>query len=623
MTTPAAKGDWQTQDLPPKRRTVRLDRTFSPQEMRRMKLGLVPEQMEDKWFVYWQGDALYFHRSWSEFCIYVVRFDANGDSHRMFEADLNREPDQYDQTDDDHDAAMISYLIDVLLLDREADFPTDAADPGEAALQQWSEVGRAMLGERPEQSLEEFQRAPGNEHVETGPELPSSLPLMRRKDVLARLGVQKIPARWAWSHDLGDAIAFDAWEDGWERGRGGHLIRYPLRTNGPHYNLDESRTNPRKGHTRWQSHVDSVIAGERRPRAFIPVSNDPSAKPNKGAKGWLPLVVDGHVEVDEQGQAWLYADHVEQLQESPVGVRAGGMLMPPDGEPLGSTGTADYFYYNTDAGALTGPPSPRFRLLIDGGFAAVGGDRQKFGEQLGQLSPDDILLMYENGIGVVAVGRVREKWDGVSHTAPRYYNLAEMGGLTGGEFEYRIAVDWFLDLSEAPAGIDELRQRFGYKSGAAITRGTVDKIVKQRQEIARLIEEWSAGQSLLPGEIGRPASYVEGATRRVAVNAYERSRKAVLECKAKQGTACVACGMDFATRYGPEFAGFIHVHHLRPLSEVGGEYTVDPDTDLRPVCPNCHAVIHHGGRLRGIDEVRQLMGRQRDAKPSAAEDDEV
>ena len=575
-----------------------------------MGSGLVPGQMEDKWFIYWQDDVLYFHRSWTGFCVYVVRFEFEGESYRMVEADLNRERSEYGQTDDDHDAAMISYLIDVLLLDREADFPTDAADPGEAALQQWSEVGRAMLDEHPEQSLEEFQRTPEDGHVESGPELPSSLPLMSRTNVLASLGVQKKSPRWAWSHDLGDVIAFDAWEHGWERDRKGRLIRYPLRTNGPHYNLNESRANPRNGHTRWQSHVDSVMAGERRPRAFVPVPKDPHATPNKGAKGWLPLVVDGHAEVDEQGQIWLYADHVEQLQENPVGVRAGGMLMPPDGEPLGSTGTADYFYYNTDAGALTGPPSPRFRLLIDGGFAAVGGDRQKFGEQLGQLSPDDILLMYENGIGVVAVGRVREKWDGVSHTAPRYYNLAEMGGLTGGEFEYRIAVDWFLDLSEAPAGIDELRQRFGYKSGAAVTRGTVDKIVKQRQEVARLIEEWSADQSLLPGEIARPALYVEGAIRQTTVNAYERNRKAVEECKAVQGTACVVCRMDFATRYGAEFAGFIHVHHLKQLSEVGGEYVVDPDADLRPVCPNCHAVIHHGGRLRGINEVRHLLEQQ-------------
>ena len=34
------------------------------------------------------------------------------------------------------------------------------------------------------------------------------------------------------------------------------------------------------------------------------------------------------------------------------------------------------------------------------------------------------------------------------------------------------------------------------------------------------------------------------------------------------------------------------VHHLTPLSEIEEEYEVDPINDLRPVCPNCHAIIH-------------------------------
>jgi hypothetical protein len=266
----------------------------------------------------------------------------------------------------------------------------------------------------------------------------------------------------------------------------------------------------------------------------------------------------------------------------------------------------DYFFYNTDADALSEQPRPRFHVLIDQGFAAVGGDRQKFGEQFRQLAPDDVLLTYENGVGVVAVGRVRERWDGVSHTEPRYYKTAEMGGLTGGPHEYRIGVEWFLDLSLSPVSIKELRERLGYQ-----TRGAVDKIVKHRVEVARIIEERQAALSLLPGKIGRPSLYVEGALRRVTVNAFERNHAAVLQCKAAKGTVCGVCGFDFGAVYGPEFAGFIHVHHLRPLSDVGGEYVVDPVADLCPVCPNCHAVIHHGGRLRSVEEVQQLLEQQR------------
>ena len=81
--------------------------------------------------------------------------------------------------------------------------------------------------------------------------------------------------------------------------------RYPLRTNGEHYNLAEAVENPRVGHTRWQRHVDMVLAGERTPHAIVPVAVDPDAKPNRGAKGWLPLVLDGHVEFGDDGEVWF------------------------------------------------------------------------------------------------------------------------------------------------------------------------------------------------------------------------------------------------------------------------------------------------------------------------------
>jgi HNH endonuclease len=111
----------------------------------------------------------------------------------------------------------------------------------------------------------------------------------------------------------------------------------------------------------------------------------------------------------------------------------------------------------------------------------------------------------------------------------------------------------------------------------------------------------------LPEEVSNPKLFPEGATKLISVNAYERSRQAVRECKEHYDPVCIICGFDFGIEYGPDFAGFIHVHHLRPLSEIGHEYEVDPINDLRPVCPNCHAIIHHGGKLRTVEEMRRLI----------------
>ncbi len=141
--------DLRTKALPSKKTTIRLNRPFSPQEMKHIRRGLVPEQMEDKWFIYWKDDTLFFHRSWTGFSIYVVRFAVEGDSCRMIEADVNRDPEQYKETSDERDAKMISYLVDVLLLHREAVFPSNEPSSEKRALMNWSQVGRAMLGQHP------------------------------------------------------------------------------------------------------------------------------------------------------------------------------------------------------------------------------------------------------------------------------------------------------------------------------------------------------------------------------------------------------------------------------------------------------------------------------------------
>lgn len=112
---------------------------------------------------------------------------------------------------------------------------------------------------------------------------------------------------------------------------------------------------------------------------------------------------------------------------------------------------------------------------------------------------------------------------------------------------------------------------------------------------------------LLPDELDAAIPMREGARYQVLVNAYERNLEARRQCIAAHGTDCCICGFSFGAVYGEVAEGYIHVHHVKPLSEVGGEYVVDPVEDLRPVCPNCHAVLHLGGRCRTIDEARRLL----------------
>jgi hypothetical protein len=87
----------------------------------------------------------------------------------------------------------------------------------------------------------------------------------------------------------------------------------------------------------------------------------------------------------------------------------------------------------------------------------------------------------------------------------------------------------------------------------------------------------------LPEEIVKTKELMEGAFRSITVNAYERNPDARRRCIAHYGPICAVCNFDFATAYGSFAEGFIHVHHLKPLSDIGKEYQVDPIGDLRPV----------------------------------------
>lgn len=85
---------------------------------------------------------------------------------------------------------------------------------------------------------------------------------------------------------------------------------------------------------------------------------------------------------------------------------------------------------------------------------------------------------------------------------------------------------------------------------------------------------------------------VEGDVLEVVQTKYERNREARKKCIEHFGLSCQACGFDFEKVYGKIGEGFIHVHHLVPVSQQGGEYVVDPIKDLIPLCPNCHAMVH-------------------------------
>jgi 5-methylcytosine-specific restriction enzyme A len=101
--------------------------------------------------------------------------------------------------------------------------------------------------------------------------------------------------------------------------------------------------------------------------------------------------------------------------------------------------------------------------------------------------------------------------------------------------------------------------------------------------------------------------FIEGKPRLITSKTYERNASARAACLAHYGYQCRVCDFNFEARYGEIGKGFIHVHHLKLISEINGEYEVDPIEHLVPVCPNCHAMLHSQYPPLTIEELKKRL----------------
>lgn len=154
--------------------------------------------------------------------------------------------------------------------------------------------------------------------------------------------------------------------------------------------------------------------------------------------------------------------------------------------------------------------------------------------------------------------------------------------------------------------VDELRAQCKKRGWFCIEKS--DRILIAKTETARhrAIAENVAQRQYDPNELPTTELLPEGAKQAVVVNRYERNAAARAICIDSWGLDCVVCGFNFERAFGSRGAGFIHVHHLKPLSVIGEEYQLDPVKDLRPVCPNCHSMLHASNPAASIEELKTM-----------------
>lgn len=128
----------------------------------------------------------------------------------------------------------------------------------------------------------------------------------------------------------------------------------------------------------------------------------------------------------------------------------------------------------------------------------------------------------------------------------------------------------------------------------------------ERNEI--LLWKETAGEN---EEVNDFESYIEGSKKQKFVTYYERIPENRNQAIKIHGCTCFGCGFNFEKIYGSHGKGFIHIHHIKPVSQFEKPQKVNPETDLIPLCPNCHAMIHRNrNKTLSLEELKTLISVQ-------------
>lgn len=221
---------------------------------------------------------------------------------------------------------------------------------------------------------------------------------------------------------------------------------------------------------------------------------------------------------------------------------------------------------------------------------------------------------------LLRIGRVAERWN--QYGAVGCVFVWEEGAATGYAFRLRPGEPHSIQKVEIPIAQLQAFDRkrscsdaeidlcFRSTSTVAESEAVLPDLPNaedaQRPPVESESVPWNI-ELLYPDELQDGGHYIEGLSREVLVNAFERSVDARNACIAHYGAVCQVCEFEFSTRYGQIGTGFIHVHHRVPIASIGEEYTVRPLEDLVPVCPNCHAMLHRREPPLSVDELRAML----------------
>jgi hypothetical protein len=123
---------------------------FSIEEFAIVRKGHVPEDMDDKWFIFFEAPHLYLHRSWTGKFVYRIELESTETGARVREAAVIDDPTSYRRRSLDHEARLSAFLVRRILLQEPIPFPLPEDVPeASLGLYQHTVAGTASRTEKP------------------------------------------------------------------------------------------------------------------------------------------------------------------------------------------------------------------------------------------------------------------------------------------------------------------------------------------------------------------------------------------------------------------------------------------------------------------------------------------
>jgi hypothetical protein len=126
--------------------------SFTEEQYQKLQEGLVPKAMEDKWYIYFENDCLYFHRSWTGFGVLraeINKEDGEGEGMKYSIKEFYAEREGIKNGDDVFDLDVLTQLIywGLLGIDTRDDFIQKHGTGEKGTMLTWSIFGRMFFPE--------------------------------------------------------------------------------------------------------------------------------------------------------------------------------------------------------------------------------------------------------------------------------------------------------------------------------------------------------------------------------------------------------------------------------------------------------------------------------------------